>query len=382
METLIKIKPYGSFTEENLETHKILSQTLRICHPHLYPEKAGDSKDMPSLVYKDTILMDASVIQRNVLHGHEQPNRAEGINPRYPEMRVDILNKGWQLQHFPICVREVNGKFYFTDGRTKDIILQEANYKNRIVNIYTCNDADALIFGFNSNFTSTISDNTKEISIVAGGIYAINNNMCEHDKDAILEWVYRSTSASNWKPKTKENVRNRIYHAIQVKGKLLPRAWKNDSEVKSWLTTHDYKDTAKIVYLPYASSSPKKAIVAAAKLSRLNPDKEIRIVPYLSKLDSEDLQLSYINSMIKFREEYYTIISEILDANCVDYEMTTSKIKVYGAAPSNLEGICDNMGKGGVAIFGKTDQKISLSYLDALRLGKKLDIDDHLDLAA
>jgi len=368
MKTLIKLKPYGSFTEEDLQTHIFLSQTLRACYPGLYPEKAGDNPDSPSLV------MDASVIQRNVLHGHEQPNRAEGLNSKYGELRADLLNKGWQLQHFPIAVREYNGKFYFMDGRTKDTILREIDFKNRIVNVYTCDDEDALTFGFDSNFTGTVAGVTREIDIVAGGIYAINHNMCEYEEESILKWVKKQTVHSGWKDGVKDNLRWRIFNSFSKEGGLLPRAWKNDAEVKCWLTTYDYKDTNRIVYLPYASSSPKKAIVAAAKLSRSNPDKEIRIVPYLSRLDSEDLHVSYITSMTKFRDEYYTIVSEILDANCSDYKVSTSKVKVYGAAPSNLEGICDNMGKGGLTIFGKNDQKLSLAYLDAMRMGTALNV--------
>ena len=369
-EPVVHINDYGSFTEEHLAIAKTLSN--KKAYSHLYPEKVGDNEDMPSLVFVDTILMDSDAIQRKSIHGHEQESRASGLNPEYPKLQSSINGSGWKLWGFPISVREVDGKYYFMDGRTKDFILGERHFKNRIVNVYRCNSKDALNFGIEANFTALPAGVAKEEDVIRTAWQAIAEGWLEHDADQILAWVTRRCRRSSISNLKQNQLRWRIFHGIGNQTGRLARAWANASEVKAWLKTHNYIDNHKIIYLPFAASSPSKALLSAAELAVENPTKKIRIVLYLYKLEGYDLKQCYVNAILKFKRIYRGKLSAISYAFFKGSIPLNDRIELYGVVPSNIDFVCPNMDK--MIIFGKNDKNISSKFLDTLKLNGVFDL--------
>jgi hypothetical protein len=185
MKPIVEIKEHGAFTDQDLQTAKTLLN--KEAHPHLYPKKAGDNKDLPSLKYIDTIIIPSEAIQRNTTLGHEQPVRSYGANPEKPKLKQDIEETGWRLYCIPIAVREVDGDYYLMDGRPKDDILLDKKVKNRIVNVYTCDDGDALLSGLDLNLTQPPAGIAKEIDIIDAAHYAIKEGLLAVDEEEILE---------------------------------------------------------------------------------------------------------------------------------------------------------------------------------------------------
>lgn len=374
MEPIVQIKNYGSFTNEHLNTAKNLLN--KEAHPHLYPTKAGDNPDSPSLVYIDTILIDSNSIERKTIHGHEQEVRVGGLNPNIQQLRNSINDCGWLLWAFPISVREVDGKYYFLDGRTKDIILQERSFKNRIVNVYKCDDIDALNTGLDANMSTTPpAGKAKETDIVQAGCYAILSGLLEYDEESILSWVNRICKRSSVTKKKRDQLRWKIFHNVTNKNGILPRAWINSGEVSTWLKTHNFIDNQKVMYLPFAASSPSKAIFAAAEASLENPNTEIRIVLYISKLEGYDLRQCYVNSVLRFKRIFHSKLNSLSLVYFSGSTPQNVKVKLYGVVPSNIEDICDNMDE--MIIFGKNDANISQKYLDNLKLNSYFEIENN-----
>jgi hypothetical protein len=372
MNPIITIKDHGSFTQVDLEVAKKLLN--KNAHPHLYPVNEGDNQDLPSLKYLDTILMDAEVIQKKGILGHEQPVRSAGINPEYPKLKQDIDETGWRLYGFPISVREVDGEYYLMDGRTKDSILSEKKFKNRIVNVYRCSDSDALIAGLDLNLTNPPAGVAKEIDIIDAAHYAIKHGFLEVDEVAILEWIEKACKHSSISRKKRDQMRWRVFYNYDNKTGILPRAWAKDTEVTAWLKTHNYINNNKVMYLPFAASSPSKALISAAALAQENPGKEIRIVLYVSKLEGYDLKKCYVKAVLEFKESFYSKLSQVSFAYFNGKQPQDFPVKLYGSVPSNIPEICDDMDK--MIIFGKNDNCINRAYLTNLALNQFFDVVD------
>jgi hypothetical protein len=171
-----------------------------------------------------------------------------------------------------------------------------------------------------------------------------------------------------------------IFHqenAIQ-NSKLLPRNWANVGEVSAWLKEYNYVDNAKVVYLPFSSSSPKKAIFAAASLLQQNTGKEVRVVIYVSKYKGYDLKDCYINAVLKFKKSWYEDLSKVGKGFFDDSTgPLDDKIKLYGSVPARIEDICPDDTK--LIIFGKNDQKINENYLSVKSLNSLFDIEEEED---
>jgi hypothetical protein len=358
MQSIITIKEHGTFTEEHLNFVK--TQISKEAFPQFY-----SNNEYKSLVFEDFLLVDQALILSEG-YGTSQSFRAAVLNPKYEELKTDILDSGWKLYCKPIFVKRLSGgKFSLIDGRTKHKILSEKKYKNRICAVVKVNEAEEekLAYRLNAGEDSPTAGLILEEDLLQGAFRAIDQGHLEVDLDDIREWISTCLGKGKFSTTKRSELADRIYQRADAykNNKLLPVIYANQKEAQSWLESNNYIETSNVLYLPYPSSAPLKAISAAAKLSKQNPTKEIRIVVYVSRLTGQDLQKSYINSILSFKDKFHTHLDEISNSFFDRKPYVLEKINLYGCAPSNIEDICEDMDK--VIVFGKTDKKINSSYL-------------------
>jgi hypothetical protein len=369
MQSIIKIKKNGSFSEEHKETVKAFLR--QEAFPQLYT-----NVEFKSLEFRGTHLFDASTILRN--SPGTQETRYNGNNPKRNDLRQDITENGWQLYQRPISLRELpNGSYVFLDGRTKDGILNELKFKNRIVNVYRIDDQEVEEFceRLNAGEDNPPAGLMSEQDLVGMLNRQIGNNFIELDIDDIRNSINKACGKGRFSSNKREKLAWQIYYQqlSTQNNKLLPKSWSGEKQVSDWLKTNNYIDVGNVIYLPYSSTSPPKAIIAAATAAMLNPGKEIRVVVYIINLTGYDLTKSYVSTIEKFKREWKRHLSELSNAFFKNTAPTINNVKLYAAAPSNIEGLCDNMNE--LIIFGKNDQKISSSYWTNNTLSQYFNVD-------
>ena len=151
---VVDTRSQNRFTKEDLETSN------RLVVEDSYPQFYGE--DLPkSMSYTGRFIVEANDIDWESRYGdNTQTARAGGGNPKHKEIRQDIREYGFKLKHPPIALRRLkNGKLVPLNGRTRNMILNELNFKNRIVDIYEIQegyswdqyDNDASQFGLIAN---------------------------------------------------------------------------------------------------------------------------------------------------------------------------------------------------------------------------------------
>ena len=372
--SLVKIKAHGEFTPEHLE---ILKHNLRTeTFPQFYTNSV-----FKTLKFKGTHIVPASAITRSGF-GSSQSVRYNGLNPKYPELKQDLLENGWQLYQKPISLRETKDKKYvFLDGRTKDKILEEVKFKNRLVNIYEIDDSEEELFAerLNAGEDSPPAGLMLQEDVVGVLQRQIEKGFLDLDPEAILDSVNLICGDGKFSSNKRDEIRWQVFHRQNniLNTELLPKSWANAGEVNVWMNSHNYVNNNKILYLPYSSTSAPKAIIAAATKAQQNPGKEIRVVIFIRSFMGYDLDKFYVKSMLKFKTEWYRFLAEIGNGFFEDKPASDMRIKLYGCIPSNIKDVCDDMDH--MIIFGKNDQKIDESYFTNNSLSSFLDIDEDYD---
>jgi hypothetical protein len=360
--SIVSIKPNGKFTEDQLRIAK--ANLRKSSFPQFYTNKV-----FKSLKFEGTELIDAELINRDKVDGGSvQSVRAGGKNEAYDELRSDMLEKGYRLYGGIITVRRTNnndGRYELVDGRTKDKILQEMKYKNRICNVIEINDVDAEDYGLRSNAGEETppAGRIKEADLFASANRLIDNNLLELDALQIRAWIDKCCGTGKFSDKKRNDLAHFIYNrkdAVRTTG-LLPQAWSSNKEVYSWLDSKKYVATSTVIYLPFAASSPMKAVFAAARLSQQNPDKEIRVVVYASKLNGFNLKKCYIDAILNFKNLWHDYMALLSNTYYDGAKPSTFNVKLYGAIPSRIADVCEDMDK--LIVFGKNDAAIDPQFL-------------------
>lgn len=368
MQTLVPIKKNGSFTEEHL---KIAKELDKINH-ELYPEYYT-SCTFKSLKYDGLRIIDASSIDR-AEHGTDQLIRANGKNEKYDEIAIDMDAYGYKLGGGKFLWVTPNkqkpGRYLIVDGKTKDKILDERKFKNRICHVIDIDSLDLVLFGnrCNSGEDKSPAGLVKEVDIIQAANDQIKLGMLDINVDDIYDFINKALGRGKFGKKKRTDLANQIYNrevAFRTSG-LLPRAWTNGADVTSWMISKKYIETSTVKYLVAAASSPMKAFIAAAKESRQNPGKEIRVIVYASKLNGYNLKRCYVDAILKFKSLWYDYLSAVGSAYFDGAKPNELNIKLYGCVPSNIEDICEDMDK--LIVFGKNDQKIDVTYLSNLAI--------------
>jgi hypothetical protein len=371
MQTIVPIKPHGEFTDSHLE---VLKSNLRMkAFPQFYT-----NSEFKSLKYEDLKKIPAELIDRDG-YGSSQPVRAEGKNHQYDILRADLLENGYRLYEKPIFVkRNTGGRFRIIDGRTKDKILEERKFKNRLCVIIEINEDEEVELGnrLNAGEDNSPAGLIKEVDIIELAQKKIVNGTLELNPDVIRTWIDKICGKGKFSSKRRSDLAFQIYnHANAIQSSsLLPVAWSNGKEVDSWLIGKKYIETSNVIYLPVAASSPMKGMFAAARLSQQKPNKEVRVIVYVSKLNGYDLKKCYVNACLRFKEAWFEYLDLLSDKYYHGAKPVCKLITLYGYVPSNIESVCDDMEK--LIVIGKTDRNINYNYVTSSTLSTFFDLND------
>lgn len=374
MEIIVPVKKHGEFTEENCKTVEAFLR--KEAFPQFYTNVV-----FKSLSYEGVLLVDESLIKRDG-DGSSQTIRAEGLNPEYDKLKLDINENGWRLYEKPIFIKRIaGGKFALIDGRTKDKILNEKKFKNRICVVVSIdeNEEEEYAERLNAGEDKSPAGLIKEIDVITLANRKLQSGQLELDRNVISDWIDKVCGKGKFSEKKRSDLSFQIYNhqnAIQTSN-LIPIAWANNKEVESWLLRTKYIETPTVVYLPYAASASMKAVFAAAKLSQQKPGKEIRVVIYVSKLNGYDLKKCYLEAVLRFKEQWFEYMDLLGTTYYNGVQPSNLRVVLYGCVPCNIEDVCDDMEK--LIVFGKNDQKINGNYLVGQNLMSFFDIDGEED---
>lgn len=373
MKTIIDIKNNGEFTNDDVETVKLFLR--KEAFPQFYTDV-----EFKSLKYIDVLRINSASIDRDSMT-NKQKVRAHGLNYKYDDLKADILENGFKLYEKPIFVRRKGPIYELLDGRTKDKILEEKKFKNRICVVVEIADYEVTEYGerLNAGEDSSPAGLVTEIDLINLAQERIQDGELDLDPDEILKWINKCCGRGKFSTTKRTEIAFKLFHqqnAIMNSG-LLPSAWANKHNVESWLEENKYIETPNVVYLPYASSSPIKAFFAAAALSQQKPGKEIRLVIYVSKLSGYDLKKCYINAILKFKKYWYSYMDLIAHTYYSGCKPQDVKVKLYGCMPSNIADVCEDTGD--LIVFGKNDQNINENYLTNQGLNTFFDLDEEDD---
>jgi len=379
MKNIIKVNSRFIFTPEHLETNLSFFENHKKVAPSLFDNSEFKTLKIKQKNNQSYQIVDANLINR-LSSGTKQIVRASGLNLSKEDLNRDIVEVGVRLDKLPIVVETTSdGRYNIIDGVTKDLIYDQIGIKNRIVMVISIDEKEKQTYGNRLN--------AGELWITAGGLTSeadleklikdmINNDLFDDgiSQDSIRNEIEKalgnSTKFSNQK---RDMISWRMYHHYQeLKGGENPVVFDNASAVSVWLNDNMYVDTDEVVYVPYASSSPKKAIAALASTAEQNPNKEIRLVVYVSKFDSYDLVEKYISSCEHFKQDFYDVLTNIgqqyFDSPTIS---KNSRIKLYGFIPAGLSGICPDMDK-----IIKPNKLMTLNSYQNDKLSNALNIDN------
>ena len=375
MSVIIPITRHYSFTEDDLKMSKHFLDTHKLSYPYLYEANLYNK----SFKFIKRDLIDADAISFKSGPGNTQDARKSGLNPEYDELKIDLEEFGYRPYCPPIAIRKTSdGKYVILNGRTRDKILRENKVKNRIVDIYECDDATALKFGIASNSERPPAGLATREDIIHGATIAINNGWISDDYDDVYAWVSESCGTRFVQGKRREMVNQIVNHIDAIKNDETIVAWANTSEPEAWMKVNNYVDTngrVPVRYVVYSYSAYSLSVLRACRFAMENPDAEIRVVIHTGNLTAADVVKCYISRILKFKKEWYSHISEVSHTFFGGKAPSFNRIKLYGCIPalSELSDLDE------LIIFGKNDSKISTSYLDSRKISSTFDMDDYYE---
>jgi hypothetical protein len=374
MSTIVPLSKYYSFTEDDLEISKQFLDTHKLSYPHLY--EADLYNKSFKFIKRDLIDADAITTRMGKEKGNVQDVRLSGLNPEYPEMKVDLEEFGYRLYCTPIAIRKTSdGKYVILNGRTRDKILSGLKIKNRIVDIYECDDATALKFGIASNNERPPAGLATSSDIIEAAKISIRNGWIDSNYDDVYEWVSEACGTRFVEGKRREMVNQVVNHVAALENDQTIVGWANTSEPEAWMKVNNYVDTngrVPVRYVVYSYSAYSLSLIRACRVAMENPDAEIRVVIHTGNLTAADVVKCYIGRILKFKKEWYSHISEVSHTFFGGKAPSFNRIKLYGCIPalSELSDLDE------LIIFGKNDSKISTSYLDSRKFSSLFDMDD------
>ena len=374
MNVITPITKHYTFTEDDLNTSKHFLPTHKLSYPNLYEPNSYNK----SFKFIGRRLMDAGAISFHTGHGAEQDARESGLSPEFDNLKTDIEEFGYRLYCTPIAIRKTpDGKYSLMNGRTRDKILRDLKIKNRIVDVYECDDDAALKFGVASNNEQPPAGLATSNDIIHVAKKAITDGWLDNNYDDVYAWVSDACGTRFVEGKRREMVNQITNHITAQEKGLKIRAWANSSEAEEWMKDHNYIDTNgrnPVRYIIASYSYASKTIFRACAAAMDNPDAEIRIVLHTGNLTAADIIKCYIKRVLNFKKEWNLKLSQISFAFFAGKSPLNNRIKLYGCIPALSE--LSNLDE--LIIFGKNDQKISDSYLAARGISSLFDIEDEV----
>ena len=372
MSVIIPITKYYSFTEDDLKISKHFLDTHKLSYPHLYESDSYNK----SFKFIKRDLIDAEAISFKSGPGNTQDARLSGLNPEYDELKIDLEEFGYRPYCPPIAIRKTSdGKYVILNGRTRDKILRENKVKNRIVDIYECDDATALKFGIASNNEQPPAGLATSADIIHAAKIAIRNDWIENNYDDVYAWVSEACGTRFVEGKRREMVNQIVNHVAAEENDQVIVGWANSSEPEAWMKVNNYIDTngrVPVRYVVTSFSVPQKAIFRACEAAMENPDAEIRMVIHTGNLTAADLVKCYIKRVLNFKKEWHLKISQVSQGLFGGKSPSFNRIKLYGCIPALSE--LSNLDE--LIIFGKNDSKISESFLTSRHISSLFDMEE------
>lgn len=373
MSVIIPISKHFSFTEDDLKISKQFLDTHKLCYPHLY--EAGSYNKSFKFIKRELIDADAISLPSG-LGSKQHGTRLSGLNPEYDELKIDLEEFGYRSYCTPIAIRKNSeGKYVILNGRTRDKILRENKVKNRIVDIYECDDATALKFGVLSNSEQPPAGLATSSDIIHAAKISIHNGWLDDNYDDVYAWISDTCGTRFVEGKRREMVNQVVNHVNAAANDQTIVGWACSAEPEAWMKVNNYIDTngrVPVRYVVTSFSVPQKAIFRACQVAMENPDAEIRMVIHTGNLTAADLVKCYIKRVLNFKKEWYLKISQVSHGLFGGKTPSFSRIKLYGCIPA----LSEMSDLNELIIFGKNDQKISETYLTSRHMSSLFDLEE------
>jgi hypothetical protein len=359
MNVIIPIAKHYAFTEDDLHVSQHFLPTHKLSYPHLYEPDSYNN----SFKFVKRALIDVDAISYATGTGNTQDGRLSGLSDKYEDLKIDIEEFGIRLYCTPPAVRKTStGKYVYLNGKTRNKILADLKVKNRIVDIYECDDSAALKFGVISNGDQPPAGLATAADIIFVAKKCIENGHLKDNYDDIYLWVNQACGTRFVEGKRREMVNQILNHVIATTKNQTIVAWANSAEPETWMQVNNYIDTNghnPVKYIVASYSYGRKTIFRACAAAMDNPDAQIRIVIHTGNLTASDIVKCYIKRVLSFKKEWQLGISQVSFGLFGGKAPSNNRIKLYGCIPALSELSDLNQ----MIIFGKNDQKISDRYL-------------------
>jgi hypothetical protein len=346
------------FTDHHLETYKRLNPIEK------YPWLFG--KDLPeSLTPIGVRLVNFDDVEwKDSITGLvTQGARAGGKNPKIKEISRSIAANGFKLSHPAIAVLQLpTNKMVPLDGRSRREIIQKSyeHVKNFIASVYEVKEkyqnpdgslkinaeSDISIFSTSANSYNDPSGDTTKESVVREVNAAIANKWIKNDRNEIRNRVDRLCGLGVFTDRTRSDITFRIFNQYSKSDKVLPwdasqaAAWrlKNGIDDVDWLESRKLNGGDKfftgIKYCVVSSETLEKSAAIAAKMSKKNPSKHIRVLIHTGILRGFDVEQNYLEKVENFRKTWENYFLKLAFGFFEDRPAVSDRISLFGALPA------------------------------------------------
>lgn len=355
----------SSFTVEQSDQNKDL------VNPEIYPHLYGDKLFAPLKCIERCVIVNIKDIDTPKV-GTVDVNQAwsKDGNPKYAEIKTSIENFGFRLVHPPIALfRNKSGALVKINGRSRNEILTEWEYSNRICDIYegdweNYNQSqieDAISkFGQSSNLQGYDPHGTTSAEdLVQNCLHAIEKGWIHKDNNGVpLETGENSVTSrlddicGDYKltAKPKELLVARIVAQTDevLTGK---RFWPSPAHVERFIVSgqggmnfinikpqYDFvskKCTSRgIMYVVFETSEVRRSLPTATALAASNPDSDVRVILYKQYIKAYDAPTNFMDTLSSVKNYWDSQLSKYSTVHFNGAKILKGNCYIYGAVPS------------------------------------------------
>jgi hypothetical protein len=324
------------FTKENLQTLK------NIVSLEAWPELYGD--DLPEGIdFNGFEIINLSELDSDLSKTYGSQTARLTDNPKYAEIKNDILTNGFKLRYPPVQVRVIekdgNKQYTIINGRTRAKILKNNTVVENII-VATYIVKDNYTFKTQSlKFNCTgIPDGTATLADVihVASQLILEGSLSKKLKD-IRNWLFGAVGNGVFTESKKDQLAQSIYNNAHLSPQIY--SWRPET-IDEWMTNHNftkvydyYKKTNtycglpknspiylnlsetkeeqnKNLYIVISCSVPAKSLYAVGKLMSMNAfkGKTVRVILHTGTLTgtatTKDLVKQY-NDLIEEHNEFF-----------------------------------------------------------------------------
>jgi len=365
------------FTKQHLNVSKKL--VIKEAFPEFYGEELPKTAKHISRQ-----LVDMKDVYWESEFENTQMARKGGGNPKYKEIKQDIVEYGFKLKHPPVALRLLpDGCLVRLNGRTRTGILSDLGIKNLIADIYSVDtESDASVFGLRANSNHDPAGDLSLEDVFNECVYAIQMGWIKHDILEISARINQCAGKGCFSKAKRETLAYRIYNQFEDKvfGTIL--AWNKTSDVKRWMGRNGFYNIPKkqvvfqttkekdVLYYVISSEYVYKAVSTASHLAVEYPGKEVRVIVHTGILTGSDITQCYIKRLQEFSSKWNFQMKSLSQAYFGGVPSNNNKVKLYGALPA-ISSLHD-LNK--MVVFGQNS-----SYIQPTTIFSMQELIDNLD---